>query len=225
MEMIQLAVFVRTPRLGEVKTRLGAVLGAQRALGLYRAFVEDTLELCVSLQRSRTLDVALWTAGPTDAVVDAWSERLGAEARRQPEGDLGERIAAALREGLVDHEAVVLLGSDAPTLPAALVATLLDELARVDMALGPTSDGGYYAIGAARGFAPDLTGVRWSTRHALIDTMAVNAGARIALASPWYDVDGSADLVLLKTHLALDPLAAPATASYLKRFVEPVSGG
>lgn len=221
--MIQLAVFVRTPKLGEVKTRLAAVLGPEKALGLYRAFVEDTLELCVNLQSSRTLEVVLWTTGSADPIVETWAERLTAPTRRQPDGDLGRRITDALRAGLVDHEAVVLLGSDAPTLPAGLVANLIDELARADMALGPTSDGGYYAIGATRRFTPSLEGVRWSTRYALADTLGANRGARIAMASPWYDVDGPGDLVLLKTHLALDPLAAPATASYLRRIAGTVS--
>ena len=46
MELAQLAVFVRPPDEGAVKTRLARLLGTSHAAALYEAFVEDTLALC-----------------------------------------------------------------------------------------------------------------------------------------------------------------------------------
>ena len=43
MELAQLAVFVRPPFPGRVKTRLSSLFGDSGAAALYRAFVEDTL--------------------------------------------------------------------------------------------------------------------------------------------------------------------------------------
>ena len=46
MELAQLAVFVRPPTAGKVKTRLATLFGEDGAAELYEAFVEDTLRLC-----------------------------------------------------------------------------------------------------------------------------------------------------------------------------------
>ena len=47
---VQLALFARPLVLGRTKTRLAAVLGAERALSLYAAFLEDTVERVLTLR-------------------------------------------------------------------------------------------------------------------------------------------------------------------------------
>ena len=44
---------------------------------------------------------------------------------------------------------VVLIGSDSPTLPIAYVDQAYALLSEVPVVLGPSTDGGYYLIGAA----------------------------------------------------------------------------
>lgn len=216
MALTQLAVFVRRPEAGTVKTRLIPKLGPQGAKELYEAFVEDTLRVCQRLAASESWRLTLWLAGSVDATVQSWAERFGAELHLQCDGDLGDRLRAAFADGLAQHERVVVLGSDAPSLPPAWLGALVSSLDDADMVLGPTADGGYYGIGATRGTQPSFEGVRWSTAHALSDTQAANADAKIAFASPWYDVDEPADLGLLAAQLGLDPQAAPASAERLR---------
>jgi uncharacterized protein len=60
---------------------------------------------------------------------------------------------------------------------------------------GPAADGGYWLVGfgpirPARPFA----GARWSTRHALADTLGNLRGRRVALLRTLRDVDTAADL-------------------------------
>ena len=114
---------------------------------------------------------------------------------------------------------MVLIGSDSPTLPLRLLHRAFAALENHDAVLGPTPDGGYYVIGFRRGMAVRLAGVRWSTSNALADTLArlLEANMRYAILPPWYDVDTSEDLRLLKTHLSLDPEAAPQTTLHFDR--------
>ena len=215
MELAQLAVFVRPPFPGRVKTRLSSLFGDSGAAALYRAFVEDTLGLCSRVVAAGRVDVALWTAGPDDAVVSEWANRLGISPKLQPDGDLGVKLTTALDEGLRHYERVVIIGSDAPTLPIGLIIAAFDSLERAQITLGPSNDGGYYAVGATHRVRPSFEGVRWSTANALEDTAKANAQREVAIIAPWYDIDGPDDLEVLRAHLSVNPAAAPATASCL----------
>jgi len=201
-------VFARAPRPGGTKTRLIPRVGAEGAATLYAAFVTDV---------RRTVDLAglaaqVWVADRDDAAAyDA--------PRVQRGDDLGARMSHALTDALDRADRALLIGTDAPTLPAAYLGRAARALDVADVVFGPSADGGYYLIGA-RGRAPALGGggVRWSTRHALADSLARVDGRRVAMLPPWYDVDTPEDLRLLRLHLALDPRAAPATARALAAF-------
>ena len=215
MELAQLAVFVRPPVAGSVKTRLAEALGPRDALRLYEAFVEDTISLCQRVQSAGRVEVALWSAGPESETVHGWAERLGTSVSQQPAGGLGVKLEAAFDQGLRRFERVVVIGSDLPTLPLELVVAAFDALEHASKSIGPANDGGYYAIGAARGQPPRFAGVRWSTADACRDTLRANAGREVGILPPWYDVDAPDDLALLRAHLSTNPSAAPATASRL----------
>jgi rSAM/selenodomain-associated transferase 1 len=215
MDLAQLVVFVRPPAEGLVKTRLSEELGCAGAASLYRAFVEDVLTLCERVREIGRIEVALWASELEDPAVSDWGRRLGATPRLQPTGDLGARMTAAFGEGHKRYERVVIIGSDVPTLPLRLVVDAFDALDRSSIVLGPSNDGGYYAIGATKAARPRFEGVRWSTPSALSDTLEANPGVRASLLSPWYDVDDSQDLAILRAHLSTSPKAAPATARCL----------
>jgi len=215
MDLAQLAVFVRPPAEGLVKTRLAEELGNAGAAALYRAFVDDTLTLCERVREIGRIELTLWASGLDDPAVAEWGRRLGTVPRLQPDGDLGERMSAAFEEGLRRYERVVIIGSDVPTLPLGLVVDAFDALERSAIVLGPSNDGGYYAIGATNDVRPAFDGVRWSTPSALTDTLEANPGVRVSLLAPWYDVDDAGDLAILRAHLSTNPAAARATARCL----------
>jgi hypothetical protein len=113
----------------------------------------------------------------------------------QTEGSLGDRIYHALATALqAGRPKAMILGSDSPGLPAAHIDGLLQSTA--DAALGPTEDGGYYAI-ACRRFAPAMfRGVNWSTSSTLDDTARAlrDCGLTVELGRPWFDIDEPSDL-------------------------------
>ncbi|UCH29841.1 MAG: TIGR04282 family arsenosugar biosynthesis glycosyltransferase [Myxococcales bacterium] len=218
MELAQLAVFVRPPAEGAVKTRLQSLLGASGAAALYEAFVEDTIALCDRVRAAGRVDVALWADGLEHEQVTRWGRALAAVPRLQPDGDLGVRMATAFDEGLCRYERVVIIGSDAPTLPLELIVAAFNALDHAPLVLGPANDGGYYAIGATHPTRPCFDGVRWSTPYSLSDTLVANSDLDVALLPPWYDIDEPDDLDVLRAHLSVSPRAAPATARCLRNL-------
>ena len=205
-----LLVFARAPVPGACKTRLVPLLGEVGAARLYRAFLDDVLRTGVA----SGFAVELWCAGDADdRDLAELSARHGACRKRQAEGDLGARMGHALEEARGRHERALLIGSDAPTLPVRLLRGAAAALERAPTVFGPSADGGYWLVGAA-GNVPRFDGVRWSTPHALADTLDRNR--RAALLEAWYDVDEPEDLRLLRAHLAVEADIAPATRAALR---------
>ncbi|HEX8952999.1 MAG TPA: TIGR04282 family arsenosugar biosynthesis glycosyltransferase [Polyangia bacterium] len=210
--MSTIVIFARAPQLGEVKTRLAKSIGAERALALYEAFLDDTCALTQGLGARRVIAVAGDVDHPRVAHL-AKSQRLAVEP--QGDGDLGARMARAVAAH-VARGPVVLIGSDAPTLPRAHVHQALDALMTHDVVLGPSDDGGYYLIGA-RVDAPELfADVHWSTSDVLATTLARLGERSHVLLPAWHDVDSAEDLLRLERELAsLPPSVAPATRRVL----------
>lgn len=203
-EPTRVALFGRPPLPGRVKTRLGASVGDEVAARLYRAFLWDAVE------RARALrgPVTLWVDGEPD---DPSLAGLEVPTRAQRGADLGERMKDCFEHELTSGGPVLLIGTDVPTLPTRLLTEARDSLEDHDVVFVPSADGGFVLVGAR--VAPRFDAVRWSSVHALADSLASNPGA--AVLEPWYDVDDTDDLRLLQFELALRPNAAPRTAATL----------
>jgi uncharacterized protein len=113
---------------------------------------------------------------------------------QQEHGDLGQRMGhvfATLPPG-----PAVIIGTDIPGVTSAMLADAFRALGRSDAVFGPAADGGYWLIGLRR--RPRLmlpfAGVRWSSAHALADTRANLAGARITVIDRLADIDDAASL-------------------------------
>ena len=181
-----IVVFAKAPRPGRVKTRLGLEPTATAAL--HTEFVRQTLNTVCSLRDEADLELSL------DVPCAAWSE-FPIHRTIQHDGDLGIRLFAALQRGLLEgHPNVVILGSDSPTLPADHIRFLLKS--DVDVALGPTIDGGYYGIACHQIRPTMFEGVRWSMANTLKDTIAAveSCGLSYVIGLEWFDVDRPEDL-------------------------------
>ena len=219
-----LGLFAKWPAPGAVKTRLAAgdpAWGARVA----RAFLLDTVERLAAVDAYRVLAFA-----PPEREADFAAVVAGRFALvPQAEGDLGRRLAAFVEHHLAaGARAVVLVGTDSPTLPVGHVERAFAELERADVVLGPASDGGYYLIGCGPARPPLFEGIAWSTGRVLADTVAALADPRwrLAVLPPWYDVDTAGDWAMLCGHLAalrragLDP-GVPHTEALTALPAEP----
>jgi hypothetical protein len=118
----------------------------------------------------------------------------------QDEGDLGERMAQALR---ILHaragDRALLVGSDAPDLPLQLVIDAYAALDSAQVVTIPARDGGYVLIGERGHHPPLFHGVAWSSPAVLAQTRAICAAQQLSCAEigSWEDVDDAAALVRL----------------------------
>ncbi|MFQ5784029.1 MAG: TIGR04282 family arsenosugar biosynthesis glycosyltransferase [Alphaproteobacteria bacterium] len=187
-----LVVFVKAPRLGAVKTRLARDIGALAAWRFYRETTARTIRRLGHDPRWR-----FYIAVAPDRFARRgrfWPSRLA--RRAQGSGDLGARMERVMRD--LPPGAVVIVGSDIPELSAPRVAGAFRALESHDAVFGPAPDGGYWLVGASRRGRRRyfFHRVRWSTCHALADTLAnLGPGTRIALLEQLADIDTGADLV------------------------------
>jgi rSAM/selenodomain-associated transferase 1 len=201
-------VFARAPRLGTVKRRLARDIGDRAALRFHVATLTGLLR---DLLACRRFDVVV-AVTPDRAHV-----RLPTGVRRiaQGHGDLGRRMAAALGR----YCRVVLMGCDIPEAGAADVRAAFRDLGTADAVFGPAADGGYWLIALGPRRPADLFGAsRWSTEHALADTLQQFRHLRVGFIRCLPDVDTGADY---RRYLAFRHRAwGPAS-----RFSSGLSGG
>jgi rSAM/selenodomain-associated transferase 1 len=178
-------VFARAPRLGAVKRRLAAEIGDRAALRFHAATLNRLLLMLCADRRFRTV-----LALTPDRAMPRLPCRVAIMG--QGAGDLGQRMRRAFRR--FPRCRVVLLGCDIPDANAADVAGAFGSLGRADAVFGPAADGGYWLVGMSpRRPAQPFTAVRWSTQHALADTLANFAGRRVAMLRVLPDVDTAED--------------------------------
>lgn len=196
-----LGLFAKWPVPGAVKTRLAVDGDPAWGARVARAFLLDALGRLAAVDARRVLAFAPAEKEAEFAAVAAGRFALAPQAN----GDLGQRLTAFVEQQLnAGARAIVVVGTDSPTLPVAHVEQAFAELERADVVLGPASDGGYYLVGCGPSRPPLFAGIAWSTERVLADTVAALADPRwrLALLPPWYDVDTPADWAMLGGHLA-----------------------
>ena len=185
-----LIIMVKEPRPGRVKTRLGREIGMTAAAWWFRHQTGALLRRLEDPRWQIVLAVAPDREGLQSRV---WPGHLPRWA--QGGGNLGARMARML--GQVPRGPACLIGADIPGITRAHIAEAFQALGDQDAVFGPAPDGGYWLIGLKHprrqppGF---FKGVRWSTEHALADSMATLPNHRVAQVATLRDVDTADDL-------------------------------
>ena len=185
-----LIVMVKEPRAGRVKTRLGRDIGMVPAAWWFRHAVRRLLRNVTDPRWDLLLAVSPDIEGLRSRV---WPEHL--QRIPQGRGDLGQRMANLL--ALPQKGTVVIIGGDIPGVRRHHIADAFVKLGRNRAVFGPATDGGYWLVGLKRTTPPPremFKGVRWSTEHALADTLATMPSYDPAFVATLQDVDAVADL-------------------------------
>lgn len=196
-----LGLFAKQPEPGQVKTRLASESSPAWAARVAEAFLLDVTDRLAAVAARRVLAFA----PPAAEAYFAGVARGRFVLVPQSDGDLGRRMARLVQEQLqAGATAVVLVGTDSPTLPLAFIAQAFRALEEADVVLGPATDGGYYLVGCARRLPPIFDDIPWSNAGVLAETVRrlAEPGWRLALLPPWYDVDTLDDWRMLQGHLA-----------------------
>jgi rSAM/selenodomain-associated transferase 1 len=184
----RLVVMAKLPVAGGVKTRLARDIGIAGATRFARHAAAALLQRVGYDRRWQTVlavapDRATWSR--------AWPR--GVARMPQGSGDLGRRM-----QRIFDcrHAGPVLIvGTDVPGIVPAHIAEAFRLLGRYDAVLGPAADGGYWLVGLKRRprVLRSFAGVRWSSPHALADTLAILTAYKVAFVATLSDVDDAGD--------------------------------
>lgn len=188
-----LVVMARAPIPGRSKSRLAAEVGPWRAAKIYSSILRSVLPRLASAGSG--WDAFVYVAAAAEG---RWFERRfpGYQVIQQSGHTLGDRLAHAFEACfLTGAPRVVVVGSDVPELTTDHVFRALEALARADVVLGPSPDGGYYLVGQNSPGRPIFEGIPWSTGAVLRATLdrCREVQASTTEIEPLMDVDTAAD--------------------------------
>jgi uncharacterized protein len=190
-KVTNVALILKAPRSGEVKTRLARSIGAERATRVYCALVEHQLA-----QIPASWHIAIHFApADSEAEMRKWLERLsprGTHFIPQPDGDLGVRLISAMDHGFSSGaDSVFFLGGDCPGTTCSYLEEAEQALAATDMVIGAALDGGYVLLGLRKPVAAVFQGIPWSSETVFAATLgqAQAAGLAYQCLSPLEDID------------------------------------
>ncbi|MDY0384912.1 TIGR04282 family arsenosugar biosynthesis glycosyltransferase [Trichlorobacter sp.] len=190
-----IALFVKPPVPGRVKTRLARDIGAVAACSLYCRLTEAVINQAhqSGFQLVVMYDGTSPEQLPANWVASAW------RCLPQQGTDLGQRMAAAFSKLFTERtHQVVLIGSDIPGIDHNYLHLAFQMLANHDLVVGPALDGGYCLIGFNRqSFTPAVfSNIPWSTDQVLELTLtrAARASLTVGLLPTLQDIDTLADL-------------------------------
>ena len=188
-----LVVMLKEPRPGRVKTRLGRDIGMVGAAWWFRHQVRRLLREVDDPRWNLVLAVAPDHTGLVSRVWPAHLLRIA-----QGPGNLGARMGRVMRHmpPKLPPGPVCIIGGDIPGIRKVHIARAFAALGGREAVFGPAPDGGFWLVGLKRMQVPAtlFDGVRWSSEHALSDSIASLPGARVALVDALRDVDTVADL-------------------------------
>ena len=199
----------KLPVAGGVKTRLAREIGVAGATRFARHAAAALLQRVGFDRRWQTI---LAVAPDCGVGSPAWPR--GVARLPQGRGDLGMRM-----QRIFDSQhagPMLIVGTDVPGIRPAHIAEAFRRLGRHDAVLGPATDGGYWLVGLRRRprVPRPFANVRWSTPHALADTLANLEGCAVAFVATLSDVDNASDLRLNAASLGrrVLPLPSPRTS-------------
>jgi len=211
-----LIVMARYPTPGQVKTRLARTLGAINACVLYQAFLHD-----LDARLAARAEQVVWAFDPPNC---DFAALVSTRARCVPQegDDLGARMRRSFE---TVHAAgfypLIMIGADCPHLRDEWIDEAWDALARTDIVLGPSEDGGYYLIGMRQ--PRDLfTAIRMGTPTVCRETLdrIATLNLSVHLLPPTFDVDEGPDVRRLQQLIAAGDVRSlmPETARVLSRI-------
>ncbi len=199
-----IALFVKTPGLSPVKTRLAETLNVQIAESFHLSAARAASANIMAASQQAPLHGYYAIAEESALAIVAW----------QGEGGLGERMGHVYQSLLTQHDFVILVGADIPQMTAQQLMHASEWLANDHQArfsFGPSFDGGFWLFGG-NCLVP---ATMWTeVAYSVADTGAqflrkVGRLGDVQHLPPLRDVDELCDLVLLHETLQGMPCLLP----------------
>jgi glycosyltransferase A (GT-A) superfamily protein (DUF2064 family) len=160
-EPVAIAVLAQASLAGFARTRHAPGAAAPQA-----RVIERTVEIA---RAANIGPVTLWAAPEQDhPTIQTLAALFGVALARQPAGDLGTRVMAALTAA---HGPVLAIGTGCAALTPAHLRAAADALAGgVDVAIVPVDDGGYALIGMHEPDPRLFVDMPWGTATLMAET-------------------------------------------------------
>jgi uncharacterized protein len=229
MSSVAVAIICKTPRPGHSKTRLSPPLRPEECAAVSACFIQDLSRTIASVAGDGRADgYAVYTPAGTEPELHALLPR-GFGLLPQGGGDLGARLDKGIRDLIAaGHAGAILINSDSPTLPRAILDAAVDAVLSGDnLVISPAFDGGYTLIGLSKPHPHLFSNIPWSTDAVYELTLgrAWEINLPVIPLDGWYDVDDSASYAMLERELdgirpafARGPAQdAPKTRTFVRR--------
>lgn len=197
-------LFTRVPVPGKTKTRLMPYLSGEECARLHRCFLQD---IGAAIREADADIFVCYTGTRNEEAADVWFRKiLGPDivCFSQQGSDLGARMYHGIAHVLeLGYDACVLVGSDIPLLRSDHLKVAWKVLARKDIVLGPTTDGGYYLVGMKQPQHVIFDRQTYSHDQVLQNALkaAEGAGLTWGLTGTLSDVDTVEDYLELRADL------------------------
>ena len=197
---IDIILFARSPMLGKVKQRLARHIGDTRALAVYRKLLRLSLRAAmeaVTMDPELRLVVSHLGTRPDRDIPKEFNGTFKVQASRE----FTVNLAAEVRSTVLTHRrGVVVFGADHPTIEAGHIIAMAHLLDRNPVAVGPTDDGGFWAVATSVPLDHVIAELPLSTNSTLDTFVSVVArqGLSCGIGPTLFDVDDHTDLVRWK---------------------------
>ena len=158
-------IFQKNAELGKVKTRLAETMGNREALEIYQLLVSYTHQQVQQVPCHKLLYFSEFLEKSPEWENEAYSLKI------QTTGILGEKMANAFQSEFENgFTQLIIIGTDCPEINPKIIEEAFEKLTKVDVVVGPATDGGYYLLGMNQ-FIPGLfKDIPWSSEEVLSAT-------------------------------------------------------
>lgn len=212
-------VFIKSPEIGKVKSRLSSSIDKETVLEIYRLFVQDILQNLEKLPYEKII-----CYHPKNAI-DGIKKWLGSDYIYIPQNgrNLGERLKNGFIQGFEKgFTKLIAIGSDSPDMKLGFFNDAFENLDAHDTVIGPCTDGGYYLIGFSNSsFYPKVfDDIPWSTEFVYEKSLdSINRGnLKVYILPVWQDVDTIEDLFNLYKNNQKTEYKNSETIGFLSKF-------
>ena len=216
-----IALFVKTPGLSPVKTRLAASLDTHAAETFHLASSRAVSAVIQAVSQNSAVQGYYAVAEQEALQTVIWQDM---PSLWQGEGGLGERMGFIYQTLLAQYEFVILVGADIPQMTQQQLLQAAEWLAndrQARFSFGSSFDGGFWLFG---GNCPIPRTLWTDVAYSAADTGAQFLGklkgvGEVQYLTPLRDVDEACDLVVLHETLEGMPHLLPEQRELL-RFLE-----
>ncbi|MGI9553735.1 MAG: TIGR04282 family arsenosugar biosynthesis glycosyltransferase [Thermodesulfobacteriota bacterium] len=167
-----LIIFIKYPEPGQVKTRIGRIIGIDKAADLYSSLANHVVS---KLTDTNSYKISVFfTPEEKEEKIKNWFNNKGIYYFSQLGVSLGERISNAFDESFLNgFKNTIIIGSDCIEIDEKIITGAFNHLNNgSDCVIGPTYDGGYYLIGLkSRNYPHIFEDIEWSSDSVFDETV------------------------------------------------------